>query len=83
MPRLMSLLQAFAEHFTEIQLTNLVLMALDDLTDSKYKVSLAAAQLMSAVMKERGRDMLKVVWGCGRVLKTGTLASFLTLILTS
>lgn len=83
MTRLMSLLQAFAGHFTQIQLTSRVLMAMNDLTDSKSKVSLAAAQLMSAVVKERGRDMLKVVWGYGRLLKTGTLASFLTLLLTS
>ncbi|XP_071465405.1 maestro heat-like repeat-containing protein family member 1 [Marmota flaviventris] len=52
--------KAFAEYFTQIQLTNLVLTAVNDLTDSESKVSLAAAQLMSAVMKERGRDMLKI-----------------------
>ncbi|KAM5174128.1 maestro heat-like repeat-containing protein family member 1 [Callospermophilus lateralis] len=52
--------KAFAEYFTQIQLTNLVLTAMNDLTDSESKVSLAAAQLMSAVMKERGRDMLKI-----------------------
>lgn len=83
MARLMFLLQAFAEYFTQIQLSNLVLTAMCDLTDSKSKVSLAAAQLMNAVMKERGRDMLKVVWSCGRLLKTGTLVSFLTLLLSS
>lgn len=60
-----TLLQAFAEYFTQVQLTNLVLTAMECLTDSKAKVSLAAAQLMSAVMKERGRDMIKVAWGYG------------------
>lgn len=58
-------MQAFAEYFTQIQLTNLVLTAMEGLTDSRAKVSLAAAQLMSAVMEERGRDMIKVVWHCG------------------
>lgn len=47
-----TLLQTFAEYFTQIQLTSLVLTAMEDLTDSRAKVSLAAAQLMSAVMKE-------------------------------
>ncbi|XP_058138569.1 maestro heat-like repeat-containing protein family member 1 isoform X1 [Dasypus novemcinctus] len=52
--------KAFAEYFTEIQATTLVLTAMEGLTDSRAKVSLAAAQLMSAVMKERGKDMIKV-----------------------
>ncbi|XP_060046284.1 maestro heat-like repeat-containing protein family member 1 isoform X2 [Erinaceus europaeus] len=52
--------KAFAEYFTQYQLTNLVLTAIEGLTDTRAKVSLAAAQLMSAVMKERGRDMLKI-----------------------
>ncbi|XP_053081670.1 maestro heat-like repeat-containing protein family member 1 isoform X5 [Acinonyx jubatus] len=52
--------KAFAEYFTETQLTHLVLTAMEGLTDSKATVSLAAAQLMSAVMKERGRDMIKI-----------------------
>ncbi|KAM9674103.1 maestro heat-like repeat-containing protein family member 1 [Trichechus inunguis] len=52
--------KAFAEYFTELQLTTLVLTAIEALTDSRAKVSLAAAQLMSAVMKERGKDMIKV-----------------------
>jgi hypothetical protein len=75
MPRLILLWQAFAEYFTQIQLTNLVLMAMEGLTDSKAKVSLAAAQLMNAVMKERGKDVIKVVWLCGRLLQV--LGSFL------
>ncbi|XP_045382937.1 maestro heat-like repeat-containing protein family member 7 [Lemur catta] len=52
--------EAFAEYFTQMQLTNMVLKALEGLTDSKAKLSLASAQLMSAVMKERGGDVLKV-----------------------
>nr|XP_025851205.1 maestro heat-like repeat-containing protein family member 1 isoform X4 [Vulpes vulpes] len=52
--------KAFAEYFTKMQLTTLVLTAMEGLTDSRAKVSLAAAQLMSAVMKERGRDMIKI-----------------------
>ncbi|XP_069849033.1 maestro heat-like repeat-containing protein family member 1 [Dipodomys merriami] len=52
--------KAFAEYFTQIQVTNLVLTAMESLTDSKVKMSLAAAQLMSAVMKERGRDVIKI-----------------------
>ncbi|CAK7299296.1 Maestro heat-like repeat-containing protein family member 1 [Vulpes lagopus] len=52
--------EAFAEYFTKMQLTTLVLTAMEGLTDSRAKVSLAAAQLMSAVMKERGRDMIKI-----------------------
>ncbi|XP_008576182.1 PREDICTED: maestro heat-like repeat-containing protein family member 1 [Galeopterus variegatus] len=52
--------KAFAEYFTQLQLTNLVLTAIEGLTHSKAKVSLAAAQLMSAVMRERGRDMIKI-----------------------
>ncbi|XP_047596026.1 maestro heat-like repeat-containing protein family member 1 isoform X4 [Lutra lutra] len=52
--------KAFAEYFTQMQLTTLVLTAMEGLTDGKAKVSLAAAQLMSAVMKERGRDMIKI-----------------------
>lgn len=57
-----TLLQAFAEYFTQRQLTNLVLTAMEELTGSRAKVSLAAAQLMSAVMKKRGSDLIKVVW---------------------
>ncbi|XP_049738136.1 maestro heat-like repeat-containing protein family member 7 isoform X2 [Elephas maximus indicus] len=52
--------RAFAGYFTELQLTTLVLTAIEGLTDSRAKVSLAAAQLMSAVMKERGKDLIKV-----------------------
>nr|XP_035948345.1 maestro heat-like repeat-containing protein family member 7 [Halichoerus grypus] len=52
--------KAFAEYFTQMQLTTLVLTAMEGLTDSRAKVSLAATQLMSAVMKERGRDMIKI-----------------------
>ncbi|XP_045423881.1 maestro heat-like repeat-containing protein family member 1 [Lemur catta] len=52
--------QAFAEYFTRSQLRDLVLEAIEGLTDSKAKLSLAAAQLMKAVMEERGRDMTKV-----------------------
>ncbi|XP_012879065.1 PREDICTED: maestro heat-like repeat-containing protein family member 7 [Dipodomys ordii] len=52
--------KAFAEYFTQIQVTNLVLTAMESLTDGKVKMSLAAAQLMSAVMKERGRDVIKI-----------------------
>ncbi|XP_059041050.1 maestro heat-like repeat-containing protein family member 1 [Mustela lutreola] len=52
--------KAFAEYFTQVQLTTLVLTAMEGLTDSRVKVSLATAQLMSAVMKERGRDMIKI-----------------------
>ena len=78
-------LQAFAEYFTEMQLTHLVLTAMEGLTDSKATVSLAAAQLMSAVMKERGRDMIKVVWCCGgsSVMHTRSLGSLLALFQTS
>lgn len=57
-----TLLQAFAEYFTQTQLTNLVLTAMEELTGSRAKVSLAAAQLMSGVMKKRGSDLIKVVW---------------------
>nr|XP_012634902.2 maestro heat-like repeat-containing protein family member 1 [Microcebus murinus] len=52
--------EAFAEYFTQSQLTNMVLKATEGLTDSKAKLSLATAQLMSAVMKERGGDVLEV-----------------------
>ncbi|XP_023604097.1 maestro heat-like repeat-containing protein family member 1 [Myotis lucifugus] len=52
--------EAFAEYFTQSQLTNLVLTAMEELTGSRAKVSLAAAQLMSAVMKKRGSDLIKV-----------------------
>ncbi|KAK1340805.1 hypothetical protein QTO34_017199 [Cnephaeus nilssonii] len=52
--------EAFAEYFTQTQLTNLVLTAMEELTGSRAKVSLAAAQLMSAVMKKRGTDLIKV-----------------------
>ncbi|XP_045423878.1 maestro heat-like repeat-containing protein family member 7 [Lemur catta] len=55
-----SCLEAFAEYFTRSQLRDLVLEAIEGLTDSKAKLSLAAAQLMKAVMEERGRDMTKV-----------------------
>lgn len=79
-----TLLQAFAEYFTQMQLTTLVLTAMEGLTDSRAKVSLAAAQLMSAVMKERGRDMIKVGWCCGgsSALHTWSLGSLLALFLT-
>ncbi|XP_075866479.1 maestro heat-like repeat-containing protein family member 7 [Microcebus murinus] len=52
--------KVFAEYFTEIQLCDLVLEAIEGLTDDKAKLSLAAAQLMNAVIEERGRDMIKV-----------------------
>lgn len=80
-----TLLQAFAEYFTKIQLTTLVLTAMEGLTDSRAKVSLAAAQLMSGVMKERGRDMIKVVWCCGDspALRVRALGSPLAFLLTS
>nr|XP_045380313.1 maestro heat-like repeat-containing protein family member 1 isoform X3 [Camelus bactrianus] len=52
--------EAFAEYFTQMQVTNLVLTAMEGLTNSKAKESLAAAQLMSGVLKERGRDMMKI-----------------------
>ncbi|XP_012587774.1 PREDICTED: maestro heat-like repeat-containing protein family member 1 [Condylura cristata] len=52
--------KAFAEYFTKAQVTNLVLTALEGLTDSRAKVSLAVAQLMSAVLKERGKDVMKI-----------------------
>ncbi|XP_054999562.1 maestro heat-like repeat-containing protein family member 1 [Sorex araneus] len=51
--------KAFAEFFTKTQLTNLVLDALKSVTDSMATVSLPAAQLMSAIMKERGGDVLQ------------------------
>ncbi|XP_037370454.2 maestro heat-like repeat-containing protein family member 7 [Talpa occidentalis] len=52
--------KAFAEYFTKIQVTTLVLTAIEGLTDSRAKVSLALAQLMSAVLKERGKDVIKI-----------------------
>ncbi|KAM8804054.1 LOW QUALITY PROTEIN: maestro heat-like repeat family member 5 [Rhynchonycteris naso] len=52
--------KVFAEFFTQTQLTNLVLMAEEDLTDSRAPVSLASAQLMSAVTKERGTDIIEL-----------------------
>ncbi|XP_066227084.1 maestro heat-like repeat-containing protein family member 7 [Saccopteryx leptura] len=52
--------KAFAEFFTQTQLTNLVLMAEEDLTDSRAEVSVASAQLMSALMEERGTDIIEV-----------------------
>ncbi|XP_066227076.1 maestro heat-like repeat-containing protein family member 7 [Saccopteryx leptura] len=52
--------KAFAEFFTQTQLTNLVLMAEKDLTDSRAEVSVASAQLMSALMEERGTDIIEV-----------------------
>uniref|UniRef100_G1Q7C7 Maestro heat like repeat family member 1 n=1 Tax=Myotis lucifugus TaxID=59463 RepID=G1Q7C7_MYOLU len=52
---------AFAEYFTQSQLTNLVLTAMEELTGSRAKVSLAAAQLMSAVMKKRGSDLVEEI----------------------
>nr|KAF6495895.1 hypothetical protein HJG63_010212 [Rousettus aegyptiacus] len=52
--------KAFAEYFTQMQLTTLVLTAMEGLTDSRAKLSLAAAQLISGVMQERGRDMIKI-----------------------
>lgn len=57
-----TLLQAFAEYFTQAQLSNLVQTAMEELTGSRAKMSLAAAQLMSAVMKKRGTDLIQVVW---------------------
>lgn len=68
-----------------MQLTTLVLTAMEGLTDSRAKVSLAAAQLMSAVMKERGRDMIKVMWCCSgsSALHTRSLGSLLALFTTS
>ncbi|XP_074181326.1 maestro heat-like repeat-containing protein family member 1 isoform X1 [Rhinolophus sinicus] len=52
--------KASAEYCTQIQLTTLVLTAMEGLTDSRAKASLAAAQLMGAVMEERGREMIKI-----------------------
>ncbi|XP_066114722.1 maestro heat-like repeat-containing protein family member 1 [Saccopteryx bilineata] len=52
--------KVFAEFFTQTQLTNLVLMAEEDLTDSRAEVSVASAQLMSALMEERGTDIIEV-----------------------
>ncbi|XP_054999563.1 maestro heat-like repeat-containing protein family member 1 [Sorex araneus] len=53
------LFQAFAEFFSETQLTNLVLDALKSVMESEATVSLTVTQLMSAIMKERGGDMLQ------------------------
>ncbi|KAM8802744.1 maestro heat-like repeat family member 5 [Rhynchonycteris naso] len=52
--------KAFAEFFTQTQLTNLVLMAEEDLTDSRAQASLASAQFMSALIEERGTDIIEV-----------------------
>ncbi|XP_054988108.1 maestro heat-like repeat family member 5 [Sorex araneus] len=60
--------KAFAEFFTQIQLTNLVLEALKSVTDSMATVSLPAAQLMSAIMKERGGDVLQTEEVVRRIL---------------
>ncbi|XP_019404146.1 PREDICTED: maestro heat-like repeat-containing protein family member 1 [Crocodylus porosus] len=52
--------KAFAEYFTPRQLTNLVLTALDGLTDPREKISRAAGELLSAILDERGADLEKV-----------------------
>nr|XP_006131351.2 maestro heat-like repeat family member 5 [Pelodiscus sinensis] len=52
--------KAFAEYFTPLQLTNLVLTALDGLTDPRGKISRAAGELLSAILEERGADLEKV-----------------------
>ncbi|XP_068950276.1 maestro heat-like repeat-containing protein family member 1 [Petaurus breviceps papuanus] len=52
--------KAFAEYFTPKQLTNLVLTAMEGLIDGRAKVSLASGQLMSSIMEERGKDLLKI-----------------------
>ncbi|XP_074844500.1 maestro heat-like repeat family member 5 [Carettochelys insculpta] len=52
--------KAFAEYFTPLQLTNLVLTALDGLTDPREKISRAAGELLSAILEERGADLEKV-----------------------
>ncbi|XP_072510144.1 maestro heat-like repeat-containing protein family member 1 isoform X2 [Notamacropus eugenii] len=52
--------KAFAEYFTPKQLTNLVLTAMEGLIDSRAKISLASGQLMSSIMEERGKDVLKI-----------------------
>ncbi|XP_036614611.1 maestro heat-like repeat-containing protein family member 7 isoform X2 [Trichosurus vulpecula] len=52
--------KAFAEYFTPKQLTSLVLTAMEGLMDSRAKISLASGQLMSSIMEERGKDVLKI-----------------------
>ncbi|XP_053423323.1 maestro heat-like repeat-containing protein family member 7 [Nycticebus coucang] len=52
--------RAFGGCLTQSQLYDLVLEAMEGLSNSKAKLSLAAAQLMSAVIKERGRNLIKV-----------------------
>uniref|UniRef100_K7GEV4 Maestro heat like repeat family member 1 n=1 Tax=Pelodiscus sinensis TaxID=13735 RepID=K7GEV4_PELSI len=49
--------KAFAEYFTPLQLTNLVLTALDGLTDPRGKISRAAGELLSAILEERGESL--------------------------
>lgn len=58
---------------------------MEELTGSRAKVSLAAAQLMSAVMKKRGTDLIKVVWCWVGALPgmSGALALVLVLLPTS
>ncbi|XP_053514739.1 maestro heat-like repeat family member 5 [Artibeus jamaicensis] len=52
--------KAFAQFFTQPQLTSLVLTAVEELSSSRTQLSLASAQLMSAVIQERGKDLGKV-----------------------
>ncbi|XP_036901826.1 maestro heat-like repeat-containing protein family member 7 [Sturnira hondurensis] len=52
--------KAFAQFFTQPQLTNLVLTAVKELSSSRTQSSLASAQLMSAVIQEQGKDLGKV-----------------------
>lgn len=57
-----TLLQAFAQFFPQPQLTDLVLTTVEELSSSRAQLSLASAQLMSAVIQERGADLGKVTW---------------------
>ncbi|XP_074050766.1 maestro heat-like repeat-containing protein family member 1 isoform X2 [Macrotis lagotis] len=52
--------KAFAEYFTPKQLTSLVMLSMEGLVDSRANISLASGKLMNFVMKERGKDILKV-----------------------
>ncbi|KAM5332409.1 maestro heat-like repeat-containing protein family member 1 [Glossophaga mutica] len=52
--------KAFAHFFNKPQLTNLVLTTVEELSSSRAQLSLASAQLMSAVIQERGTDLEKV-----------------------
>ncbi|XP_056655076.1 maestro heat-like repeat-containing protein family member 1 isoform X3 [Monodelphis domestica] len=52
--------KAFAEYFNPKELSSLVLAAMEGLTDNRAKISLASGKLVSALLEERGKDMLKV-----------------------